>query len=152
MFMTSLLNKGYATKVPKSELDKDGDNCKVWYLPHHGVYHPRKPNKIRVVFDCSALYEGVSLNQQLLQGPDLMNNLIGILLRFREHSIAIVGDIEAMFHQVKVQRSDQDYLRFFWWPDGRFTEPPEVYRMTVHLFGAVSSPTCCMLALQLTAK
>ena len=21
---------------------------KIWYLPHHGVYHPRKPNKIRV--------------------------------------------------------------------------------------------------------
>ena len=108
MFMTSSLNKGYATKVPKRELDKDGDKCKVWYLPHHGVYHPSKPN--RVVFDCSAPYEGVSLNQQLLQGPDLMNNLTGILLIFREHSIAIVGDIEALFHQVKVQRSDQERL------------------------------------------
>ena len=67
-------------------------------------------SQTRVVFDCSAPYEGVSLNQQLLQGPDLMNNLTGILLIFREHSIAIVGDNEALFHQVKVQRSDQERL------------------------------------------
>ncbi|KAL1277108.1 hypothetical protein QQF64_023781 [Cirrhinus molitorella] len=29
----------------------------AWYIPHHGVYHPRKPKKIRVVFDCSAKFE-----------------------------------------------------------------------------------------------
>ena len=27
---------------------------KVNYIPHQGVYHPKKPGKIRVVFDCSA--------------------------------------------------------------------------------------------------
>ncbi|XP_068759701.1 uncharacterized protein [Montipora capricornis] len=35
---------------------------KAWYIPHHGVYHPRKPGKIRVVFYCSAKFNGVSLN------------------------------------------------------------------------------------------
>ncbi len=81
-FMKSILSKGYACEVPKSELG--GRSGHVWYLPHHGVYHPRKPNKIRVVFDCSAKFDGVSLNDVLLQGPDLTNSLIGVLNRFRK--------------------------------------------------------------------
>lgn len=56
---------------------KDGDvsprEGNTWYIPHHGVYHPRKPEKIRVVFDCSAKFAGTSLNDHLLTGPDLTN-------------------------------------------------------------------------------
>jgi hypothetical protein len=48
-----------------------------WFIPHHAVYHPKKPDKIRVVFDCSCQYNGVSLNEELLQGPDLTSSLIG---------------------------------------------------------------------------
>ena len=96
-FMTSIISKGYATKV--SDLPQKG---KVWYIPHHGVYHPKKPNKIRVVFDCGATYQGVSMNSELLQGPDLTNQIVGVLTRFREEPIPVVGDIESMFYQVKV--------------------------------------------------
>lgn len=74
-----------ATATPKE--------CNAWYIPHHGVYHPRKPEKIRVVFDCSAKFEGTSLNDPLLTGPDLTNALTGVLCRFREHQIAIVCDV-----------------------------------------------------------
>ena len=43
-FMASIIDKGYAEEVPASELKaKDG---KVWYIPHHGVYHPKKPEKM----------------------------------------------------------------------------------------------------------
>ena len=45
-------------------------------LPHHAVYHPRKPGKIRVVFDCSAEFEGKSINKELLPGPDLTNQIV----------------------------------------------------------------------------
>jgi hypothetical protein len=62
-FMDNLFEKGYAEKVPDCELDQD--DGRVWYIPHHGVYHPKKPNKIRVVFDCSATYMGISLNSLL---------------------------------------------------------------------------------------
>ncbi|XP_070571225.1 uncharacterized protein [Ptychodera flava] len=103
--------KGYAIRVPNDELDRD--DGKVWYIPHHGVYHPKKPEKIRVVFDCSAKFQGVSLNNLLLQGPDLTNNLLGVLLRFRQEPIALMADIEAMFHQVKVREEDSDCLRFY---------------------------------------
>ena len=54
--------------------------------------------KIRVVFDCSARFDGVSLNKSLMSGPDLTNQIVGVITRFREESVVIMGDIEAMFH------------------------------------------------------
>ena len=96
--MSDLLAKGYAEEVPEQELDRsDGA---VWYLPHHPVVHPRKPGKVRIVFDCSAKYHGTSLNDNIYQGPDLTNQLLGVLLRFRQETIALMADIEGMFNQV----------------------------------------------------
>ena len=63
-----------------------GNIGRVNYEVHHGVYHPEKPSKIRVVFDC-ARYAGTSLNQNLLQGPDLMNSLVIVLCRFRQEAV-----------------------------------------------------------------
>ena len=60
-FMNDLLQQGYAEPVLENELDR----THVWYIPHHGVYHLQKPDKLRIVFDCSASYRGESLNQQL---------------------------------------------------------------------------------------
>ncbi|XP_046542848.1 uncharacterized protein LOC124253172 [Haliotis rubra] len=148
-FMNSILLAGYACEVPKSELC--GQPGHIWYLPHHGVYHPRKPNKIRVVFDCSAKFDGVSINDVLLQGPDLTHSFIGVLTRFRKEDIAFMGDIEAMFHQVKVPKEQQDYLRFLWWPDGDVDSDLKEYRMTVHTFGTISSPSIANYALKASA-
>ena len=145
-FMQENIKNGFAEKVPKEEVSDI--NKRVWYIPHHGVYHKKKPGKIRVVFDCSALYHGFSLNQQLLQGPDLTNNLTGVLCRFRMERIAFMCDIKAMFHQVKVDDIHRDYLRFLWWDDDNFDSDPVEYRMTVHLFGATSSPGCANLRLR----
>jgi len=71
-FMKKLLDSGYAERVPEiPELECTTDQartkCNVWCIPHHGVYHPKNPDKIRVVFDCAAEYEGKSLNKHLLQ-------------------------------------------------------------------------------------
>ena len=80
-FMKKLIDSGYAERVPEmpDSEHKSSDQAQtkhnVWYIPHHGVYHPKKPNKIRVVFDCAAEYESESLNKHLLQGPYLTNNL-----------------------------------------------------------------------------
>ena len=142
--------KGHAQKVPKEELHFKEQP--VWYLPHHPVTHPLKPGKVRVVFDCAARYCGTSLNQQLLQGPDLTNPLMGVLIRFCQEPIAMAADIEAMFHQVYVDPQDRDALRFLWWPDGDLQKEPEEYRMMKHLFGATSSPSCVNFCLQKTAS
>ncbi|CAG2252827.1 unnamed protein product [Mytilus edulis] len=149
-FMSKIIEKGYAEPVPTEDVDRN--DGKVWYLPHHGVYHAKKQDKIRVVFDCSVKYMGISLNSQLLQGPNLANNLLGVLIRFRQDKIAVLGDIESMFYQVKVPVEDRDFLRFYWWENGNVDTEPKEYRMTVHLFGATSSPSCSNYALQNTAK
>ena len=106
--------KDHARKVPQDQVSrKDGA---VWYLPHHNVFNPKKPEKIRIVFDCAATYRGKSLNDNVLQGPDFTNSLVGVLLRFCEESVALMSDIESMFHQVRVHPKDIDALRFFGFP------------------------------------
>ena len=87
-------------KFPKELLEDET----AWYIPHHGIYNSNKPGKIRVVFDCSAKYQGTSLNDNLLQGPDLTNGLIGVLARFRKETIAIMCNIEKT-RRVPVQRA-----------------------------------------------
>ena len=79
-FMNSLFVNGHALRVPENRLEHPVGP--VWYLPHHPVMNPNKPDKVRVVFDCPASYDGVSSYSTLLQGPDLANNLIGVLTRF----------------------------------------------------------------------
>ena len=146
--MEEMLAKGYAEPVPDEEVQaSDG---RVWYVPHHGVIQKKK-GKIRVVFDCSAEYRGHCLNHELLQGPDFSNNLVGILIRFRKEKVALTCDIEAMFNRVLVTPPDRNLLRFLWWPEGIVEKDPVYYRMTTHLFGAISSPACAMHALNLTA-
>lgn len=123
--MDEVIAKGYAEKVPESQMvTEDG---KVWYIPHHGVFHPKKPEKLRVVYDCSAKFKGESLNDHLLSGPDLTNNLVGVLCRFRQEPYAFIGDIEGMFHQFKVEERHKDFLRFLWWQDGNVNEDPSEY-------------------------
>lgn len=148
-FMQEVLAKGYAEVVPQEQLETESG--KAWYIPHHGVYHPRKKT-LRVVFDCGSTFHGTSLNGELLQGPDLTNKLIGVMLRFRLGPVAMMTDIKSMFHQVRVAREDVDFLRFLWWPDGDITKEPVDHRMTVHIFGAVSSPSCATFALLKTAE
>ena len=93
------LSKGHAPKVNLST-DKR-DDVFVWYLPHHPVIHPYKPSKVRVVFDCAAKCKDVCLNDALMQGPNLINSLIGVLTRFPKDRVVLVGDIESMFHLVQ---------------------------------------------------
>ena len=121
-----------------------------WYIPHHPVVNENK--KIHGVFDCAAKHDGVGLNVAVLQGPDLTNGLLGVLLWFCQYPVAMLADVEAMFHKVKVAKRDQDILRFLWWPAGNSRTEPETYRMTVHLFGGTWNPIVCSYALQQTAK
>ena len=112
------------------------------------MYHPQKPDKIRVVFDCSASFDGESLNSHLLQGPDLTNKLLGVICRFRQEPVAVMCDIEQMFYQFRVSKDHRDYLRFLWWDTDDYTKNPVEFPMTVHLFGATSSPGCANFGLK----
>ena len=116
------------------------------------MYHPHKPGKIRVVFDCSANFKGLSLNSMLHKGLDLTNSLVGVLTRFREDRVAVMDDIETMFYQLRVPHRDSSFLRFICWEDGNMAQEVQEYQMLVHLFGAKSSQASANFALRRTAE
>lgn len=141
------IEKGYAKKLTQEELLKTSTVTN--YLPHHGVLHPQKPNKVRVVFDAAAKYKENSLNNNLLSGIDLLNNLVSVLCRFRRGKYAVISDIEAMFHQVQVPNPETDALRFLWRKN--IEKEIEDYAMQVHIFGKTDSPCIADWALKRTA-
>ncbi|KAK3736793.1 hypothetical protein QZH41_011743, partial [Actinostola sp. cb2023] len=149
-FIQKMLDRGHASQVPTDELNTLPG--KVWYLPHFNVYHPKKPDQIRVVFDCSAVYQDESLNKHLLQGPDQLNSLVGVLTRFRKEEVAFTCDIEQMFHSFYVNPECKNFLRFLWFQDNDLSKPILEYRMNVHLFGATSSPGVANYCLHQTAE
>ncbi|XP_045167522.2 uncharacterized protein LOC123530814 [Mercenaria mercenaria] len=109
------LEKGIIEKVPTSK-----KNGLTHYLPHHAVIKPGKSTtKLRIVYDASAKtkIENSSLNDCLYRGPVLLNNLCGILLRFRVHTIGIASDIEKAFLQISLQKDQRDVTRFLWLKD-----------------------------------
>lgn len=131
----NLLDKGYAQECD----GKEDTSKKAWYLPHFPVVNPNKPGKMRLVFDAAHRYSGVCLNDYLLEGPDLLKSLPGILFRFRERPVAVTADIQEMFLQVKIRAPDQASQMFLWRGEER-VKPPKKYKMTSMIFGASCSP------------
>lgn len=113
--MDDIIARGDAEQVPESEIS----NQTTWYIPHHGVYHPQKPGKIHVVFDCSAKFQSTSLNEHLLTGPDLTNTLVGVLCRLdmvlgehkMERALGVQWCITTDKFQFKVRVKDHPFTR-----------------------------------------
>ena len=135
------LKNEYIRRVPADDIPSTG-----WLLPEHGVLHPNKPGKLRRVSNARAKYKGVCLNDMLLFGPDLLANLLGIILRFRENKYSLSADIEAMYMQVSVRPDDRKFLRFLWGEND-----PQFFEYLRFVFGAKCSPTCANFALQTCA-
>ena len=94
------LAKGYIRKVSP----KDSKPDEVWYLPHFPIVKPNRiTTKTRIVFDASAKFENISLNDVVYQGPKLQNDLSAILIRFRRDPIAIMCDIAEMYLQISLR-------------------------------------------------
>ena len=142
------IQKGYVEPVPPDEIDNP--THQTWYLPIFPVEN--KNRAPRLVYDASAKYHGTSLNDALLQGPDLNNQLRSVLLRFREKPIAFAADIEAMFNNFAVPLEQKDLLRFFWFKDNDPKQDLVPYRSTSHIFGCVSSPAVSNCGLKYCAE
>ena len=127
---------GYIHKVPKEEKKPD----QVWYLPHFPVLRPDKATtKTRIVFDASAKFNEVSLNDIVLQGPKLQNDLFAVLLRLRREPVALMCDIKEMYLQIKLQPEDQPYHRFLW-RNLETDKEPDIFEFDHVVFGVNSSP------------
>ena len=150
-FMEKIFERGHASPVPLEDTREKARSGQVWYLPHFGVYHPKKPTQIRVVFDSSAEYNGVSLNKELLPGPDLMNSLSGVLIRFRRENVAVMCDIEQMFHSFHVNLQHRDFYASCGTKEINTPEKSIIeYQMNVNLFGNRPSPAVASYGLKKT--
>ena len=128
-----LIDKGYIEEVPQEELYlQDGT---VRYLSHFPG-KPTKDGKIRIIMDAKHQIKGVSLNNQCLTGPNYVNNLLHVMLRFRRYEYILEGDVEGMYLNVRLFPEDRRSLRFLW-PDkdGRLIH----YQYTGHIFGGIAS-------------
>ena len=109
------IDKGVIEKVDSRSVDG-----LKHYMSHHAVINPHKPTtKLGVVYNASAKTksENKSLNKCLYRGPVILNDLCGLLMRFRLHQIAIVADIEKAFLQIGIQPNQRDVTRFLWLKD-----------------------------------
>lgn len=136
------LNKGVIGKVDKSHVDGIRH-----YIPHHAVLKPGKATtKLKIVYDASAQSnkENKSLNECLHRGPVFLQDLCGILLRFRLNKIGIVADIEKAFLQIGLQRNQRDVTRFLWlknWENPSLnSENIQEFKFCRVPFGVISSP------------
>ena len=99
------LESNFVRKLDPEEI-VNTENVMQGYLPHHPVKHPHEPGKVRRVCNAASKFKGVSLNDKLFSGPDLLRNLVRIVFRFREHLITVTADIESMFSHVAVPKEE----------------------------------------------
>ncbi|GBM21019.1 hypothetical protein AVEN_239050-1, partial [Araneus ventricosus] len=127
------LDEGIIEKVPENDLYK-----RSHYLPHHPVFKPESlTTQIRPVFDASSKTDRApSLNDCLFSGPNLIEQIPLVLLRFRENAIGVTSDIKRAFLQIELREPDRDFLRFLWWENEKIQE----FRHNRVVFGVTCSP------------
>ena len=125
----------------------------VWYLPHHPVLNPINWVRYKIVFDCAAKYQGVSLNDQLLSEPDLTNSLVGVLIRFH-HSTNMLLLLLVTLKACSARCGSCPKITTSWDSCGdlKATCPRSLQCKLVHLFGVTSSPDCTTFTLHKTAE
>ena len=131
------VEKGYVKRLSKEEV-QNGSKV-TWYLPHRFVINPKKPDRLRRVYDASAKFMGQSLNDKIYIGPDLLSSLFGVFLRFCEGRIAMAADVKEMYHMLCLPEGDKPAMRFLW--SESLDEEPSVYQFERTVFGEVSAPS-----------
>lgn len=142
-FMDEYERLGHMTEVhPGVAVEKS------YYLPHHAVVKPdSSTTKLRVVFDASAAStSGVSLNDKLMVGARLQDDLYIILLRFRLHRIAFTADITKMYRQIEMAPAHRDFQRILW--RKQMTDPVKEYQLNTVTYGTSAVPHLAVRSLQ----
>ncbi|XP_055522717.1 uncharacterized protein LOC129716899 [Wyeomyia smithii] len=142
----------YASLHHMRKIDPVPDNKPHCYLPHHPVFKESSTTtKVRVVFDASCkTSSGFSLNNTLLVGPVVQQDLLSIVIRFRFHAVALVADIEKMYRQIEVHPDDQPLQRILWRASP--SDPLATYELCTVTYGTASAPFLATRTLQYLAQ
>ena len=141
--MNDYLQSGHMS--PSTSSSSEG-----FYLPHHAVVkESSNTTKLRVVFDASAKSSNrLSLNNNLLVGPTIQDDLFSILLRFRKHRYVVIADIEKMYRQFLIRPEDRNYQKVLWVNDGQVRE----YTLNTVTFGVAPAPFLAIRCLHQLAE
>ena len=132
----SYVEKGYLRKLSPEERSSPSS----WYLPHFPIVKlDKSTTKVRIVFDCSAKYKGVALNDVIHAGPKLQTELFDVLVRFRRNPIGLACDIREMYLRIEIEEKDRPYFRILW-RDNETNREPDEYEFTRVVFGKNSAP------------
>ncbi|XP_024875128.1 uncharacterized protein LOC112456671 [Temnothorax curvispinosus] len=112
-FMSEYLALGHMVRIDEQQIPQQAPR---YYIPHHYVLKDSSlTTKLRVVFDASCdTSTGISLNDCLMVGPTLQQDLFMILLRFRTFVYVITADITQMYRQVLIDEA-QIFLQMIFW-------------------------------------
>lgn len=139
-FMREYQSLGHMTNITHTEsnVNNQVENC--FYLPHHAVIKETSATtKLRVVFNASAVSSsGYSLNDTLLVGPTIQEELFTILIRFRTYKYAFTADIVKMYRQIWVAAENRDYQRILWRDD--MHNPVQTFTLNTVTYGTRSAP------------
>ncbi|XP_065354778.1 uncharacterized protein LOC135949214 [Calliphora vicina] len=137
-------------RLEHMQLAPNGEK-QAYYMPHHAVLKPSSTTtKLRVVFDASCkTSNNLSLNDQLLVGPTVQNDLYTILLKFRKFEIGFTADIGKMYRQVTIHPADRQFQTILWRnsPD----EATREYQLTTVTYGTSAAPFLATRTLQQVA-
>ena len=142
------LDSDFIEELPdKAYMDRN-----AFYLPYFAVLRPDKPTSpVRIVMNGKAVFgpNKVSLNDCIARGPKLLNDLVEVLMRFRQQPIGLSCDIKEMFLNVYMPPEDWDWHRFFYTrPD---KQKSSIFRAKVHQFGSRGSPDATEFAMKFHA-
>lgn len=134
-FMNEYLSLGHM-----SRLNNFTHDMPHYFLPHMGVLREQSlTTKLRVVFDASQkTSSGMSLNDIQFPGPALQNDLVSILLRFRQYTYVGCADIEKFFRQILIH-NDQRTLQLILWRE-HSSDPIGIYQLNTVTYGTASAP------------
>jgi len=121
-----------------------------YYLPHRAVFKPdSRTTPVRPVFDASCKTgRSPSLNETLENGPNLIELIPTILLRFRQKRIGVISDIRKAFQMIEIHERDRDYLRFLWGLD-QTRENVMIFRHKRVVYGVNCSPFLLAVVIEL---
>ncbi|XP_076544258.1 uncharacterized protein LOC143305274 [Osmia lignaria lignaria] len=135
-FLSEYETLGHMKQV--DPLPSSHKNC--YYIPHHAVIRESSvTTRLRVVFNASRrTSDGTSLNDHLFTGPKLQQDLVSILIRWRQFQYVYTADIEKMYRQILVHPEDTDYQRILWRDSP--LKPVNEYQLLTVTYGTASAP------------
>ncbi|XP_045541883.1 uncharacterized protein LOC123723348 [Papilio machaon] len=153
-FMQEYERLGHMTENNTRNTSEAESNIE-YFLPHHGVINDASTTtKFRVVFDASApTSSGLSFNDIQMVGPTIQDDLLSILLRFRQHKYVISADIEKMYRAINVTPNQRSLQQIIFRENNKL--PLKTYKLNTVTYGTASAPylaTKCLSSLASSAS